>query len=71
MTKDDLLALPAAVASFNGFYTESGKFTMMNSMRMLVAFAVAAIVVLISIVLTLICYLRRRRARRAASLVRI
>ncbi|MGB7226329.1 MAG: MBL fold metallo-hydrolase, partial [Candidatus Acidiferrales bacterium] len=33
MTKDDLLALPAAVGSFNGFYTTSGKFIMINSIH--------------------------------------
>jgi hydroxyacylglutathione hydrolase len=65
LTKDDLLALPAAIASFNGFYTGSGKFVMMNSMRILIAFAVLAGVVLIALVLMLVLYKRRRsRARR-------
>jgi hydroxyacylglutathione hydrolase len=62
MTKDDLLALPAAIASFNGFYTHSGNFIMMNSMRVLIAWAVLDGVVLIALVLMLVRYLRRRRA---------
>ncbi len=70
MTKDDLLALPAAIGSFNGFYTESGKFIMMNSMRILIAFALLAGAVLMALVLILVLYMRRRgrmRRLRAAS----
>ena len=44
LTKDDVLALPAAIRSFNGFYSVHGKFTMENSMRILMAFAVLVIV---------------------------
>ncbi|WP_158792390.1 MBL fold metallo-hydrolase [Granulicella sp. L60] len=66
MTKDDLLALPAAVASFNGFYAQSGPFLMMNSMRVLIAIGIAVVVVLIALVIALIRYVRRRlRTRRA------
>jgi nitrate/nitrite transporter NarK len=65
MTKDDLRALPAAIGSFNGFYTRSGRFILMNSMRILIAFAVLAGVALIALVLLLVLYLRRRsRVRR-------
>jgi hydroxyacylglutathione hydrolase len=64
MTKDDLLALPAAIGNFNGFYTRSGKFIMMNSMRILIACAVLAGVLLIALVLTVVWYVRRRRTRR-------
>jgi hydroxyacylglutathione hydrolase len=65
LTKDDLLALPAAIAGFNGFYTRSGKFIMMNSMRILAAYAVLAGVVLIALALILVRYVRHRgRARR-------
>jgi glyoxylase-like metal-dependent hydrolase (beta-lactamase superfamily II) len=67
LTKDDLLALPAAIGSFNGFYTKSGQFIMMNSMRILVAFAVLAGAVLIGLVLMLVLYMRRRRARRQSN----
>ena len=68
MTKDDLLALPAAIRSFNGFYTRRGKFIMINSMRMLIVWAVLAVVVLIALVMMLVLYIRRRRrARRLRS----
>jgi len=63
MTKNDLLALPAAIASFNGFYT-TGRFILMNSTRILIAFAVLAAVALIALVLLLVLFIRRRRARR-------
>lgn len=65
MTKDDLLALPTALSSFNGFYSRGDKFILMNSMRILIALAVSAGVVLIALVLMLVLYVRRwRRARR-------
>jgi hydroxyacylglutathione hydrolase len=65
MTKDDLLALPAAIRSFNGFYTVSGKFTMENSVRILIVFAVLVLVVLILLLWLLIHFIRKRkRARR-------
>ncbi len=64
MTKDDLLALPAAIRSFNGFYTTRGKFIMMNSVRILIAFAVLVGVVLIAFVWILVRYLRRRMRER-------
>ncbi len=64
MTKDDLLALPAAIRSFNGFYTVRGKFTMENSIRILISLAVLVLVVLVAVVWTLVRYVgRRRRAR--------
>jgi hydroxyacylglutathione hydrolase len=68
MTKDDLLALPAAVEAFNGFYTTSGKFILMNSMRVLIAMAAGVGLGLIAIVLGIVLYVRRRRGlrRRAA-----
>jgi hydroxyacylglutathione hydrolase len=71
MTKDDLLALPAAIGSFNGFYTVRGKFMMMNSMRILVAEAVLAGAVLVALVWMPIRYIRRRkRARKLQAEVR-
>lgn len=70
MTKDDLLALPAAIRRFNGFYTRSGNFIMINSMRMLIVWAVLAVVVLIALVMMLVLYIRRRRrARRLRALI--
>ena len=64
MTKKDLLALPAALGSFNGFYTTSGKFVMMDSIRLLIAFAALAGVVLITLVWIFVRYLRRRLGAR-------
>jgi glyoxylase-like metal-dependent hydrolase (beta-lactamase superfamily II) len=63
LTKDDLLALPAAVSSFNGFYTTSGKFIMLNSTRVLVALAICAAVILIAVILAVVLYIRRHRQR--------
>jgi hydroxyacylglutathione hydrolase len=64
MTKDDLLALPAAVSSFNGFYTKSGTFVMMNSMRVLIAEAVLVLAILIAVVWIVVRYVRRRKRAR-------
>ena len=61
LTKDDVLALPAAIRSFNGFYTVHGKFTMENSIRILTVFAVLVLVVVVAAVWTLVRYIRRRR----------
>jgi hydroxyacylglutathione hydrolase len=61
MTKDDLLTLPAAVSSFNGFYTKSGKLILINSIHILIALAAIVAVVLLALVLGLILYIRRRR----------
>jgi hydroxyacylglutathione hydrolase len=64
MTKDDLLALPGSVSDFNGIYTRSGKFILINPMRILIAFAVAVGLILFAIVLALVRYIRRRRSAR-------
>jgi glyoxylase-like metal-dependent hydrolase (beta-lactamase superfamily II) len=61
MSKDDLLALPSAVSNFNGFYTESGRFILINSIHIFIALAVIAGVVLVAFILGLILYIRRRR----------
>ena len=63
MTKDDLLALPAAVRSFNGFYTVRGHFVMMNSMRILSVEGIGALLVLIVLATLLVKFIRRRRRR--------
>jgi glyoxylase-like metal-dependent hydrolase (beta-lactamase superfamily II) len=67
LTKADLLALPAAVHRFNGFYTTSGQFVMMNSMRMLYLYAGVLVIVLAVFVWLLVRFVRRRRARRTQS----
>src|SRR5580658_559319 len=64
MTKDDLLALPAAILSFNGFYTQRGKFIMMNSMRILIVEAILALAVLVALLWLLVRYIRRRKRAR-------
>jgi hypothetical protein len=63
LTKDDALALPAAVRSFNGFYSVHGQFTMENSIRLLIAFAVLVLLVVVAVVWILVVYVRRRRRR--------
>ena len=55
------VALPAAVSSFNGFYTITGGFVMMNSMRILIAYAAGAGVLLLALIVLLIRFLVRRR----------
>lgn len=65
LTKDDALALPAAVRSFNGFYSVRGKFTMENTMRILIAFGVLVLAAIVALVWVLVRFIRRRvRARR-------
>jgi hypothetical protein len=65
MTKADLLALPAALASFNGFYSESGGFTMINSLRILEAIGIGALILIVGVIWLLVRLFRRRRARLA------
>jgi len=68
LTKDDVLALPETIRSFNGFYRVHGKFTMENSMRILIAFGIGALAIAAAIVWFLVrCIARRRRARKARS----
>ncbi len=64
MTKADVLALPAAVAAFNGFYTERGTLVMENSIRVLIVLAVATVLVLVALVWAALLYRRRRRIAR-------
>jgi hypothetical protein len=65
MTKDDLLALPAGLEKFNGFYSVSGKFVMMNSIRILIAVSVLLVVILVVMVWLIVRFVKRRiRVRR-------
>lgn len=59
MTKDDLLALPAGLASFNGFYSRTGQFILMNSVRVLIAMLVVVVLALVAFVWSVIRYIRR------------
>jgi hydroxyacylglutathione hydrolase len=65
MSKEDLLALPAALSGFNGFYSTNGQFVMMHQTRLLIVFASAAILVVAALIFLLVRYLKRRRLRRA------
>jgi glyoxylase-like metal-dependent hydrolase (beta-lactamase superfamily II) len=67
LTKGDLMALPAALQKFNGFYTKIGPFVIENPIRMLIAVAAAAVIVLVALG-TLIYRFLRRRARRMQNL---
>lgn len=60
LTPADLRALSAALPRFNGFYTESGGFTMMNSIHILIAMACCVVLVLIALTWLIIRYFRRR-----------
>ena len=64
LTRQDLLALPEVVGSFNGFYNRHGIFVMMSQTRMLMAIGCTAIAVLIAGGMLLGWYLRRRRRLR-------
>lgn len=68
LTKDDLLALPGKIRSFNGFYTETGGTVMMNSLRILIWFAVGILIVLVAMVIVLWRLVRRKRAWRRAKM---
>jgi hydroxyacylglutathione hydrolase len=63
MSKADVLALPAALDRFNGLYTESGSFIMMDQMRVLIAELIMVVLVIGVLVTTLVLYLRRRKRR--------
>lgn len=64
LTKQDLLALPAALERFNGFYTQSGQFVMINSIHLLSALAAGSGIVIVTLAAILVRYIRGRRRRR-------
>ena len=65
MSKSDLLALPAALQGFNGFYGRSGKFVMADPIHNLIAVAAAALIVVLALIAGLIYFFRARKRRRA------
>jgi hydroxyacylglutathione hydrolase len=65
LTKQDLLALPAILSSFNGFYSQNGVFVLYSQPRILLALASVFIIVLVACALLLRWYLRRRKRIRA------
>jgi uncharacterized BrkB/YihY/UPF0761 family membrane protein len=65
MTKEDFLALPAAIRGFNRLYTVRGQFTMENPLGILVLVAVLALLLLVVIVWWSIRFVvRRKRLKR-------
>ncbi|HEY0701736.1 MAG TPA: MBL fold metallo-hydrolase [Candidatus Acidoferrales bacterium] len=64
LSKNDLLALPAALDQFNGFYTQSGQFVMMNQNRVLGAEAFAALLILVMIIWAIWRFIKSRRRRK-------
>jgi hydroxyacylglutathione hydrolase len=64
LTKVDVLALPAALRGFNGFYSESGDFVIENPIRNLIAAACGALVIIIALGILLYRVVSRRRRRR-------
>lgn len=65
MSKADLLALPATLQAFNGFYLRSGKFVIVDPVHNLIAIAAAALLVLAALVSGAFYFFRRRKRRRA------
>ena len=64
LAKEDLIALPAAFESFNGFYARHPNYILSNPIRNLVAQGLVALAVLVLIVWAVRRLLRRRRAAR-------
>jgi hydroxyacylglutathione hydrolase len=63
LTKQDLLALPEVIRSFNGFYNQSGIFVMYSQSRILEAIGLIFILGLLGCVLLLRSFLRWRRKK--------
>jgi len=63
LAREDLIALPAAFESFNGFYARHPNYILTNPIHNLVALAIIAVAVLIFIVWGVRRLLRRRRRR--------
>lgn len=64
MGRSDLLALPGALQGFNGFYSRSGTFVMLNPIHNLIAIAAAVLIGLASLITGAIYFFRRRKRRR-------
>jgi len=61
LARADLIALPAALERFNGFYARYPNYILTNPIHNLVALAIIAVAVLIFIVWGVRRLLRRRR----------
>ena len=66
LARSDVLALPAAMDAFNGFYSRHANFVITNPVRNLIAIALGAVVLLAVLAWRVVRALRRRRARSAA-----
>ena len=66
LTREDLLSLPETLRSFNGFYTEHGKWVLTNPSRQLMVVGAGAVLLLVALAWLVWWYFRRRRAARAA-----
>lgn len=65
LAKADVLALPGALAGFNGFYSRHANFVIANPKRNLALLAGAVVLVLVLAIWAIVRVLRRRRAARA------
>jgi hydroxyacylglutathione hydrolase len=66
LTKQDVLALPAMLATFQGFYRRQGQFVMMNSMRLLLLSSAGVVLALACLAMLGLRFLGRRRKPRPA-----
>jgi len=67
LTSADLQALSMALSHFNGFYTESGEFTMSNSIRLLIVIVSCAVVILVGAIWLAVRSIRRYVGRRKST----
>jgi len=65
MTKADVLALPATLAKFNGFYRRIDNFIMIDPMRDLLAAVIGAALVFVALMAAVILVFKRWRRRQA------
>jgi glyoxylase-like metal-dependent hydrolase (beta-lactamase superfamily II) len=68
LTKQDLMDLPAIVASFNGLYGRSGDYVLENQNRVLMALGTVVIALLVAAGFGLRAYVHRHRRARALRL---
>jgi hydroxyacylglutathione hydrolase len=65
LTKQDLLALPAVLSRFNGFYNQVGVYVMYSQTRVLLALLFTLIAIILALAILLFWYLRRRKIRKS------
>lgn len=67
LAKADVLALPKALSDFNGFYSRHANFVITHPTHNLAALGAGVLIVLLLLAWLCVRFVRRRRARRAAS----